>query len=61
MSDHGKSSKRKGLRVNFRVYYKYIDEELLAVEPDVVVENRFSDFERGIDPIYEYVRTFDDE
>ena len=46
---------------NATKYFKYIDEAFSAVEPDVVVENRFSEFEQGIDPIYECVRSFDDE
>ena len=32
-------------------YFEYTEEEFSAVEPDVVIENRFSDFNIGIDPV----------
>lgn len=37
-------------------YFKYIDEDLKAVIPDVTIPTQFIDISNGIDPIYEYVK-----
>ncbi|MEL6638487.1 MAG: hypothetical protein AAFW73_06100 [Bacteroidota bacterium] len=39
-------------------YFKYIDEDLLAVLPDVTVPTTFSDIASGVDPIYEWVKDY---
>ncbi|MEM8907620.1 MAG: hypothetical protein AAGD05_07220 [Bacteroidota bacterium] len=39
-------------------YFKYTDEDLKAVMPDVTVETEFATIANGKDPIYEYVKTY---
>ncbi len=37
-------------------YFQRTDEDVNTIAPDVVVEMSFSDFVRGIDPVYEWIK-----
>ena len=37
-------------------YFKKTDENVSTIKPDIVIEMSFSDFTKGIDPIYEWVK-----
>lgn len=37
-------------------YFKYTDENTNTIIPDVAIEMSFSDFMKGIDPVYEWVK-----
>lgn len=37
-------------------YFKRTDEEVSALVPDTVIEMSFSDFAKGVDPVYEWIR-----
>ncbi len=37
-------------------YFEYVEEDLKAVDPDVVVEMEYAELLKGFDPIYEYVK-----
>lgn len=39
-------------------YFKFIDEDMEAVMPDVPISTKFIDVSNGIDPIYEYVKNY---
>lgn len=46
-----------GLQVNHSTkYFKNSDEDVNTFKPDVVLEPLFSDFIKGIDPVYEWVK-----
>lgn len=37
-------------------FFKNTDEDVNTIKPDVFIETSFSDFAKGIDPVYEWVR-----
>ncbi len=37
-------------------YFKRTDENVNTIKPDVVIEMSFSDFTKGIDPVYEWIK-----
>lgn len=37
-------------------YFKYTDENTNTIIPDIAIEMSFSDFMKGIDPVYEWVK-----
>ena len=39
-------------------YFKNTEEEVGAVVPDQEIPNRFADFMHGIDPVYEFVKSY---
>lgn len=46
-----------GLQINYSTkYFKNWNEDVNTFQPDVVIEPLFSDFTRGIDPVYEWVK-----
>lgn len=46
-----------GLHVNYSTkYFKTSEEDVNSLMPDVVLEESFSDFAKGIDPVYEWVK-----
>lgn len=46
------------LQINYSTkYFKRTDESLHAIIPDVNIETSFSDYARGIDPVYEWIKT----
>lgn len=46
-----------GLQVNYSTkYFKNSDEDINTFKPDVVLDPLFSDFTKGIDPVYEWVK-----
>lgn len=45
------------LWVNYSTkYFKVTDEEVNTITPDVRIEMSFSDFIKGIDPVYEWIK-----
>ena len=45
------------LSVNYSTkYFKVTDEEVNTIAPDVEIEMSFSDFTKGIDPVYEWIK-----
>ena len=45
------------ISVNYSTkYFKVIDEEVNTITPDVKIEMSFSDFTKGIDPVYEWIK-----
>lgn len=49
-----------GLQVNYSTnYFKTSEEDVSSLMPDVVLEESFSDFAKGIDPVYEWVKKDD--
>ncbi len=36
-------------------YFKYTDEDVTTITPDVIIETSFEDYINGIDPIYEWI------
>lgn len=46
------------LQINYSTkYFKRTDESIHAIIPDVNIETSFSDYARGIDPVYEWIKT----
>lgn len=46
-----------GLQVNYSTkYFKNSEEDVNTFKPDVVIDPLFSDFTKGIDPVYEWVK-----
>lgn len=46
-----------GLSVSYSTkYFKNTDEDVNTMKPDVVIEMSFSDFIKGIDPVYEWIK-----
>lgn len=39
-------------------YFKYVEEDLKAVEPDVLIDTKFADILNGKDPVYEFVKAY---
>ncbi|MDR1348005.1 MAG: hypothetical protein LBJ63_06190, partial [Prevotellaceae bacterium] len=45
------------LSVNYSTkYFKMTDENVNTIAPDVKIEMSFSDFMKGVDPVYEWVK-----
>ncbi len=45
------------LYVNYSTkYFKRTDEELSTITPDILIEMSFSDFTKGIDPVFEWIK-----
>ncbi|HKR04054.1 MAG TPA: S41 family peptidase [Bacteroidia bacterium] len=45
-----------GLKVNYSTkYFKRTEEDLKTLKPDITIEESFSDFKKGIDPVYEWI------
>ena len=45
------------LKVSYSTkYFKRTDEEVNSLTPDVIIETSFSDFMKGIDPVYEWIK-----
>ncbi|WP_269243312.1 S41 family peptidase [Flavobacterium limnophilum] len=46
-----------GIRVDYSTkYFKRTDEKVTTISPDIKLEPSFSDFARGIDPVYEWIK-----
>lgn len=46
-----------GIRVDYSTkYFKRTDEKATTISPDIKLEPSFSDFARGIDPVYEWIK-----
>lgn len=46
-----------GIRVDYSTkYFKQTDEKVTTISPDIKLEPSFSDFARGIDPVYEWIK-----
>lgn len=46
------------LYINYSTkYFKTTNENMNTITPDIIVETSFSDFTKGIDPVYEYIKT----
>jgi len=39
-------------------YFKYIDEDVDVVFPDIEVDSRYEDYLNAVDPIYEFVKNY---
>lgn len=47
-----------GLRISYPTkYYKYADEDKNSFRLDVKIETNFSDYKKGIDPVFDYIKT----
>ena len=45
------------LAVNYSTkFFKYTGEEVNTITPDIQIEMSFSDFKKGIDPVYEWIK-----
>jgi len=48
---------KNSIRVTYSSrYFHYTDEEMKTIVPDVIIESSFTDFNKGVDPIYEWVK-----
>lgn len=46
-----------GLNINYSTkYFTRTKADLKTIRPDVIIESSFSDFKKGIDPVYEWIK-----
>jgi C-terminal processing protease CtpA/Prc len=46
-----------GLNISYSTkYFTRTKEDLKTIRPDVIIESSFSDFKKGIDPVYEWIK-----
>jgi C-terminal processing protease CtpA/Prc len=45
-----------GLKVSYSTkYFRYSDEDIKTLRPDIIIEETFSDYKSGIDPVYTWI------